>query len=156
MPKAKIKSAQGQKSKIIGSRNRMYVFSLIASCSFKPNIPLSFEELLRETGLSRPILAKHLEKLEKEGVIRKDIFKPDIASKLRKSKKVYVMTDQIDMFVKQMVEMGSIVPYLDVDEDVRKKIEEHYDAIAEIWSHYVKEREEWAHNKIEQLKKKLK
>jgi len=96
---------------------------------------MSFSELLQETGFSRPVLTKHLKELQRDSTIYKDTIKRDETSDHEEvGKIVYALApeDAIEMFAKQMVEMNSVIPYLDIDEGTKEKIQEHYDAIARI------------------------
>ena len=66
-----IREAQGEKSRQIGSINEIDILQALV------NKPLTFSELLKNTKFSKPVLAKHLRNLMKNGSIYKDTIKLD-------------------------------------------------------------------------------
>jgi DNA-binding HxlR family transcriptional regulator len=67
----RISEAQGEKSRQTGSINEIHVLQTLVEK------PLTFSELLRNTGFSKPVLAKHLRNLMRNGSIYKDTIKLD-------------------------------------------------------------------------------
>lgn len=67
----RIREAQGQKSKQTARMNQIRVLQAVTGT------PLTFSELLRVTGFSKPVLTKHLKTWMKENAIYKDTIKPD-------------------------------------------------------------------------------
>jgi DNA-binding Lrp family transcriptional regulator len=65
----RIREAQGAKSKQIASRNTLKILRILIER------PLTFSELLKETGFSRPVLAKHVRNLVNTKGIYKDTIK---------------------------------------------------------------------------------
>jgi hypothetical protein len=129
---------QGEKSKEIGAENELMISRLISE-----NKP-TFSELLVLSGLSRPILAKHLKSLLKVGFIFKDTVKPkETDDRKRIGRIVYkVNSSVIDDFMKHFVEVRVKISDLGLSEEMKKQLQMHYDAIAEIWSKYLKEMNE--------------
>jgi DNA-binding MarR family transcriptional regulator len=67
----RIREAQGQKSRQTARLNEIRVLDALM------DKPLTFSELIRETGFSKPVLTKHLKTWIKENAICKDTIKPD-------------------------------------------------------------------------------
>lgn len=130
---SRTKEALGRKSRQLKAQNQTLVFMTIARKD------LSFSELLNETRLSRASLAKHLKQLEKDGIIYKDTIKPDETSNPQEIGKIVykLMEDNFEWFLKQTVEMSLAVQNLFIDEEVKKELKKHSDAIAKIISNYI-------------------
>jgi DNA-binding transcriptional ArsR family regulator len=150
----KIKEAQGQKSRKIASENLTKVFFAIAQKR------LSFSELLEETKLSKPVLAKHLKTLQEQGVIYKDIIKlTDTFDSSEVGKIVYKMKeDEMESFLMEAVNTNFTIADLVEDEELRQKLNGYAKEIAKAIFDYVTElrasREQSLKAELERIKKK--
>jgi DNA-binding transcriptional regulator GbsR (MarR family) len=66
----RIHEAQGEKSRHIARTNEIHVLLAL-------KMPLTFSELQKETGLSKPVLSKHLRTWMSEDAVYKDTIKRD-------------------------------------------------------------------------------
>jgi DNA-binding transcriptional regulator GbsR (MarR family) len=129
----KIKKAQGEKSRRLASQNLAKIYLKIAEK------PLSFSELLTETGLSKPILMKHLRTLQKEQLIYKDTIKPtETSNPLEIGKIIYkVKEDEMENFLMQTIHMNFTIADLVEDENLKQKLNEYAKEIAKAIIQYI-------------------
>jgi hypothetical protein len=74
------------------------------------------------------------------GFIFKDTIKRNETDKPKQVGKIVykLVPSYIDEFTKHFVEMRMKTSYLGLSEEMKRKLEEHYEAIAKIWSEYLK------------------
>jgi DNA-binding HxlR family transcriptional regulator len=124
----KIREAQGKRSKMIAYQNQMSVFLTLL------RKPLTFSELLKETGFSKPVLAKHLKASQADGWICKDTIKADETSNPKEIGKVVyrVVSDQALPSIVQAIENTLQMPKPDWDEESKVELKRHYEGIAKV------------------------
>jgi DNA-binding transcriptional ArsR family regulator len=124
----RIREAQGEKSKTIARQNRLVIFLTLI------DKPLTFSELLRETGVSRPVLAKHLKVLQRNGSIDKDTVKQDETTNPAEIGKIVyrVKTEMIIPDIVKALEHTLKMPNPKWDEDLKTELYQHYEGIASI------------------------
>jgi len=124
----RIREAQGQRSKIIGNVNQLNVFLTLLGQ------PFTFSELLRETGFSRPVLAKHLRALQADGCICKDTVKADETSNPKEVGKVVyrVISNLILPEIVEAIEKTLQMPKPEMDEKTKVELRLHFEGIARI------------------------
>jgi DNA-binding transcriptional regulator GbsR (MarR family) len=120
--------AQGQRSKTIASQNQLFIFLTLI------DRPLTFSELLKETGFSRPVLAKHLKVLQKKGSITKDTVKQGETSNSKEIGKVVyrVKTSEIVPLIMKALEHTLKMPNPKWDEELKAELERYYEGIASV------------------------
>jgi DNA-binding HxlR family transcriptional regulator len=125
---ARIREAQGQKSKAIANRNQLLVFLTLVEK------PLNFSELVENTGFSRPVLAKHLKNLQKIGSIEKDTIKLDETSNPEQVGKVVykVRANQVVPDIVRAIERALQMPKPNWDDESKAELYRHYEGIARI------------------------
>jgi hypothetical protein len=126
---------QGQASILKGGENEMRVFSIIAKD--KPTFP----ELEKKSGLSRPVLYVHCGNLLKSGFIFKDTVKPHESDDPDRVGKIVFkpVGSLMEQFTRNFVEMRmKTSDLIEFDEDTKRELEKHYDAIAKIWNEWLK------------------
>ena len=130
----RLKKLQGEKSRLIGSTTEIHIGFLIQQQN------LTNDELRTQTKLSAPALAKHLKSLLQMGFIYKDTVKQNETDDPKRVGRVVYRRSpsKIDLFARQLAGMREIIPDLGLPESMKKELEKHYDAIAEIWSSYLK------------------
>lgn len=131
----RLKELQGEKSRLVGSTTLLHIGFLIQQQD------LTNDELKTLTKLSAPALAKHLKRLLELGFIYKDtVKKNETKDPKRVGRIVYKKSlSKIDLFARQLAGMREIIPDLSLPERMKKELEKHYDAIAKIWSSYLKD-----------------
>jgi DNA-binding transcriptional regulator GbsR (MarR family) len=145
----KIREAQGQKSRQTARLNAIRVLLTLLEK------PLTFSELLKETGFSKPVLAKHVRTWIKENAIYKDTIKPDeTANPMEVGKIIYrsVSKDIIPDIV-TAIEKTLGMPNSDWDEGLKAELKKHYEGIAKVM---LKEWEKRWMSKRAKLKPKIK
>ncbi|MCJ7633556.1 winged helix-turn-helix domain-containing protein [Candidatus Bathyarchaeota archaeon] len=124
----KIKEAQGQASRLLSAQNQLRVFQAIAE---KPS---TYSELLRETGLSRPVLMKHLKALQEQNEIFKDTIKHDETSNPKEIGKVVYRVDDnlvIPHLVRAMA-MALQIPKPEWDKETKAEVRKHFEGLAKV------------------------
>jgi DNA-binding transcriptional ArsR family regulator len=124
----RIREAQGEKSKVIAKQNRLLVFLTLI------DKPLTFGELLKQTGLSRPVLSKHLKAWQKRGSIEKDTVKQDETTNPAEIGKIVyrVRSEMIIPDVVRAIENALTKPNSKWDEDLKSELYRHYEGIASV------------------------
>ena len=124
----RIREAQGQKSRQTARLNGIRVLLTLIKK------PLTFSELLKETGFSKPVLTKHLKTWMKEEAIYKDTIKPDeTANPMEVGKIVYrSISKQIIPDIVAAMETTLQMPNPDWDEESKAKLKRHFEGIAKI------------------------
>lgn len=99
--------------------------------------PLSFSELLKETGFSKPVLSKHLQTLMKEHVIYKDTIKPYEPSDQREVGKIvyrHRKSDEfVDMLMMSYMKHALKMPKPEWDEQSKVKFENCLREMMKVW-----------------------
>lgn len=131
MPKTKderIREAQGQKSRQTARLNEIRVLRALIKK------PLTFSELFRETGFSKPVLTKHLKTWIKENAICKDTIKPDeTADPTEVGKIVYrCISKQIIPDIAEAMDTTLQLTKPDWDEESKAEVKKHFEAIAKV------------------------
>lgn len=141
----RIREAQGQKSRQTARLNEIRVLQALI------DKPLTFSELLKETGFSKPVLAKHLKTWIKENAIYKDTIKPDeTANPVEVGKIVYRSNSkQIIPDIVTALEKTLQMPKPNWDEEMKAELKRHFEGIAKLIS---KEWEKLQMNKRAKLK----
>lgn len=142
----RIREAQGQKSRQTARLNEIRVLEALMKKT------LTFSELLKETGFSKPVLAKHLKTWTKEDAICKDTIKPDETANLKEvGKIVYRYTSkQIMPELAAAMERTLQIPKPDWDEETKVELKKHFEGIAKL---ILKEWEKLRMNERAKLKK---
>jgi len=124
----RIREAQGQKSRQTARLNEIRVLLALIKK------PLTFSELLKETGFSKPVLTKHLKTWAKENAIYKDTIKPDeTTNPLEVGKIVYrSISKQIIPDIVAAMETTLQMPNPDWDEESKAELKRHFEGIAKI------------------------
>jgi len=124
----RIREAQGQRSKTIANVNQLHVFLTLL------RQPLTFSELLKETGFSKPVLAKHLRALQADGCICKDTVKADETSNPKEVGKVVyrIISNQILPLIVEAIEKTLQMPKPDWDEKSKVELRLHFEGIARV------------------------
>jgi DNA-binding transcriptional regulator GbsR (MarR family) len=124
----RIREAQGQKSRQTARLNGIRVLLTLIKK------PLTFSELLKETGFSKPVLTKHLKTWMKEEAIYKDTIKPDeTANPMEVGKIVYrSISKQIIPDIVAAMETTLQMPNPDWDEETKAELKRHFEGIAKI------------------------
>jgi DNA-binding transcriptional regulator GbsR (MarR family) len=124
----KIREAQGQKSRQTARLNEIRVLLALVEK------PLTFSELLKETGFSKPVLTKHLKTWMKEDAIYKDTIKPDeTANTMEVGKIVYrCISKTIVPDIVAALEKTLQMPKPDWDEEMKAELKRHFEGIAKI------------------------
>ena len=124
----RIREAQGQKSRQTARLNEIRVLLALIKK------PLTFSELLKETGFSKPVLTKHLKTWMKEDAIYKDTIKPDeTANPIEVGKIVYrSISKQIIPDIVAAMETTLQMPNPDWDEESKAELKRHFEGIAKI------------------------
>jgi DNA-binding transcriptional regulator GbsR (MarR family) len=127
----RIREAQGQKSRQTARLNEIRVLLALAEK------PLTFSELLKETGFSKPVLSKHLRTWIKENGIYKDTIKPDeTADPVEIGKIVYRSnTKQIIPDIVKALEKTLQMPKPSWDEEMKAELKRHFEGIAKLILH---------------------
>lgn len=141
----RIREAQGQKSRQTARLNEIRVLQALMK-------PLTFSELLKETGFSKPVLAKHLKTWIKENAIYKDTIKPDeTANPVEVGKIVYRSNSkQIIPDIVTALEKTLQMPKPNWDEEMKAELKRHFEGIAKL---ILKEWEKLQMNKRKKLNK---
>lgn len=124
----RIREAQGQRSKTIANVNQLHVFLTLL------RQPLTFSELLKETGFSKPVLAKHLRALQADGCICKDTVKADETSNPKEVGKVVyrIISNQVLPLIVEAIEKTLQMPKPDWDEKSKVELRLHFEGIARV------------------------
>jgi DNA-binding transcriptional regulator GbsR (MarR family) len=124
----RIREAQGQKSRQTARLNAIRVFVALVKK------PLTFSELLKETGFSKPVLTKHLKTWMKEDAIYKDTIKPDeTANAMEVGKIVYrCISKHIIPDIALVIETTLQMPKPDWSEESKAELKTHFEGIAKI------------------------
>jgi DNA-binding transcriptional regulator GbsR (MarR family) len=123
----RIREAQGQKSRQTARLNEIRVLQALMK-------PLTFSELLKETGFSKPVLTKHLKTWIKENAIYKDTIKPDeTANPMEVGKIVYRrISKNIIPDIVAAMETTLQMPKPDWDEESKAELKRHFEGIAKV------------------------
>jgi DNA-binding transcriptional regulator GbsR (MarR family) len=123
----RIREAQGQKSRQTARLNEIRVLQALMK-------PLTFSELLKETGFSKPVLTKHLKTWIKENAIYKDTIKPDeTANPMEVGKIVYrCISKNIIPDIVAAMETTLQMPKPDWDEESKAELKRHFEGIAKV------------------------
>jgi len=142
----RIREAQGQKSRQTARLNEIRVFLALVEK------PLTFSELLKETGFSKPVLAKHLKTLMKENGICKDTIKLDETANPKEVGKIVYRSNPKELIslIVQALEYTLQMPKPDWDEEMKAELRRHFEGIAKLIS---KEWEKLQMSKRAKLKK---
>lgn len=124
----KIREAQGQRSRTIADQNELHVFLTLIKK------PLTFSELLKETGFSKPVLAKHLRALQADESVCRDTIKADETSNPKEVGKVVyrIISNQISPLIVDAIKKTLQMPKPDWDEKWKAELEMHCEGIAKI------------------------
>jgi DNA-binding transcriptional regulator GbsR (MarR family) len=124
----RIREAQGQKSRQTAKMNEIRVLLALV---WKP---LTFSELLKETGFSKPVLTKHLKTWMKEDAIYKDTIKPDeTANPMEVGKIVYRSASKtIIPDIVAAMEIALNIPKPDWDKETKAELNRHFEGIAKV------------------------
>jgi DNA-binding MarR family transcriptional regulator len=124
----RIREAQGQKSRQTARLNEIRVLEALMEK------PLTFSELLRETGFSKPVLTKHLKTWIKENAIYKDTIKPDeTADPTEVGKIVYrCISKQIIPDIAAAMDATLRLTKPDWDEESKAEVKRHFEGIAKV------------------------
>jgi DNA-binding HxlR family transcriptional regulator len=124
----KIREAQGEKSKTIANQNLLVVFLTLLKN------PLTFSELLKKTGLSKPVLTKHLKTLQKKGSIDKDTVKQSETTNPEEIGKVVyrVRSDMVIPDIVKALEYTLKMPNPKWDDPLKAELYQHYEGIASV------------------------
>lgn len=126
----RIREAQGQKSRQTARLNELRVLQALVKK------PLSFSELLKETGFSKPVLAKHLKTWTEQNVIYKDTIKlAETTDATEIGKIVYKsITEEITPDIAAAIESALQIPKAEWDEESKAELKKHIEEIAKIIS----------------------
>jgi DNA-binding transcriptional regulator GbsR (MarR family) len=141
----RIREAQGQKSRQTARLNEIRVLLAII------DKPLTFSELLKETGFSKPVLAKHLKTWRKENAIYKDTIKPDETANPKEVGKIVYRSNpkELTSLIVKALESTLQMPKPDWDQEMKAELKKHFEGIAKLIS---KEWEKLQMNKRAKLK----
>jgi DNA-binding transcriptional regulator GbsR (MarR family) len=126
----KIREAQGQKSRLTARLNELRVLLALI------DKPLTFSELLKETGFSKPVLAKHLKTWTKQDVICKDTIKLDETANPKEVGKIVYRSSpkEITSVIVDALEYTLQMPKPDWDEEMKAELKVHFEGIAKLIS----------------------
>jgi DNA-binding transcriptional regulator GbsR (MarR family) len=142
----RIREAQGQKSRQTARLNEIRVLLALVEK------PLTFSELLKETGFSKPVLTKHVKTWMREDAIYRDTIKPDeTANPMEVGKIVYrCITKRVVPDIVAAMETTLQMPKPDWDEETKAELNKHFEEIAKL---ILKEYEKIQMSKRAKLKK---
>lgn len=128
MKDERIREAQGQKSRQTARLNEIRVLQA------SKEKPLTFSELLKETGFSKPVLAKHLKTWMRENAIYKDTIKPDETTNPKEVGKIVYRSNskQIIPDIIGALERTLQMPKPDWDEESKAELKTYFDGIARL------------------------
>jgi DNA-binding transcriptional regulator GbsR (MarR family) len=126
----RIREAQGLKSRQTARLNEIRVYHALIEK------PLTFSELLKETGFSKPVLAKHLKTLAKENAIHKDTIKPDETANPEEVGKIVYRSNPklLISLIVQALEYTLQMPKPNWDEEMKAELKVHFEGIARLIS----------------------
>jgi DNA-binding transcriptional regulator GbsR (MarR family) len=124
----RIREAQGQKSRQTARLNEIRVLLALVEK------PLTFTELLKETGFSKPVLTKHLKTWMKENAIYKDTIKPDETTNPMEVGKIVYRSNSKQMIpdIITALEKTLQMPKPDWDEEMKAELKRHFEGIAKL------------------------
>ena len=129
----KIREAQGEKSRQIASINTLTILHILTKR------PLTFSELLKETGFSKPVLTKHLGNLVNAGGIYRDTVKSTETSDPKEVGKIvyrYISTKPSfeEILLTKIYENALHITTKDWDEESKTAFRIHVKAIDDLQS----------------------
>jgi DNA-binding transcriptional regulator GbsR (MarR family) len=126
----RIREAQGQKSRQTARLNELRVLQALI------DKPLTFSELLKETGFSKPVLTKHLKTWVRESAICKDTIKPDETTNPKEVGKIVYRSNpkELTSVIVKALEHTLQMPKPDWDEEMKTELKIHFEGIAKLIS----------------------
>lgn len=123
----RIREAQGEKSRQMATLNEIRIFEVLMR-------PLTFSELQKEIGLSKPVLSKHLRTMMNDDRIYKDTIKRDETMNLKEiGKIVYRVNSKLAISViVDAIESTLHLTNPKFDEEAKAEIKRHLEGIAKI------------------------
>jgi hypothetical protein len=125
---ARIREAQGRKSRQTAKLHQLGVLVALV------NKPSTFSELLKRTGFSKPVLAKHLKFWMKNEVIYRDTIKPNEAKNPKDVGKIVYRMISGEIIPEMITAMETTLqlPEPHWNEESKAKLRKNLEAIANI------------------------